>query len=116
MGFYDRHLLPWLLEHGDAQRVLDVRGGAAIAWRARGARNRVGAGPNLALTAPAANASARFDPSAELLAPRRQAERGAPVPVSLARASPKCCPLRRGLRYGRDNPGRCARSPIRRWR
>jgi ubiquinone/menaquinone biosynthesis C-methylase UbiE len=88
MGFYDRRILPRLLDLAMRSRVLDRHRQKATAL-ARGLvlEIGVGSGLNLALYGPAADRVCAIDPSAELL--RRAAQRcaAAAVPVSLARAS-----------------------------
>ena len=94
MGFYDRHILPRLIDLAMRSRVLDRHRRRAVAL-ARGfvLEIGVGSGPNLALYGPAAERVCAIDPSPELLrlAGERSAE--APVPVSLARASAEQLPF-----------------------
>jgi len=94
MRFYDRHVLPWLLDAAMRSRVLDGPRRRAIAL-ARGfvLEIGVGSGMNLALYGSAVEHICAIDPSVELLrlADRRSA--AAPVSVSLARASAEMLPF-----------------------
>jgi ubiquinone/menaquinone biosynthesis C-methylase UbiE len=94
MGFYDRCVLPRLLDLAMRSRMLDRHRQKAIAL-ARGLvlEIGVGSGLNLALYGPAVEGVCAIDPSAELLrlAAKRSAE--AAVPVSLARASAERLPF-----------------------
>jgi SAM-dependent methyltransferase len=95
MGFYERHILPRLIDLAMRSLVLDQPRRRTIGL-ARGVvlEIGVGSGPNLALYGPAVERVCAIDPSPELLrlAGRRSPE--APVPVSLARASAEQLPFR----------------------
>lgn len=94
MGFYQRCILPRLVDLAMRSRVLDTHRRQAIGL-ARGAvlEIGVGSGRNLPLYGPAVEGVCAIDPSAELL--RLAAERSAEaaVPVALARASAERLPF-----------------------
>ena len=94
MGFYDRCILPSLLDLAMRSRVLERHRQKAIAL-ARGLvlEIGVGSGLNLALYDPAVEIVFAIDPSAELLRVAAQRSTGAAVPVSLARASAEQLPF-----------------------
>jgi ubiquinone/menaquinone biosynthesis C-methylase UbiE len=94
MGFYDRCILPRLLDLAMRSRVLDAHRQKAIAL-AHGVvlEIGVGSGLNLALYGPAVGAVCAIDPSAELLRVAAERRTGAAVPVSLARASAERLPF-----------------------
>ena len=94
MGFYDRFILPRLIDLAMRSRVLDRYRQRAIAT-ARGFVLEVGAGsgPNLALYDPAVEGVCAIDPSPELLRLAKQRIGDAPVPVSLVRASGERLPF-----------------------
>jgi ubiquinone/menaquinone biosynthesis C-methylase UbiE len=94
MGFYDRHVLPRLIDLAMRSRVLDRHRRQAVALARRFVLEiGVGSGPNLALYGPAVERVCAIDPSPELLrlAGRRSAE--AAIPVSLTRASAERLPF-----------------------
>src|ERR1700686_3728358 len=94
MGFYDRCILPRLLDLAMRSRVLDRHRHKAIAL-ARGAvlEIGVGSGLNLALYGPAVGAVCAIDPSAELLRLAPQRCTGGAVPVARGRASAEQLPF-----------------------
>ena len=94
MRFYDRHILPRLIDLAMRNRVLDRYRQRAIA-AARGVVLEIGAGsgPNFALYGSAVEIVCAIDPSAELLRLARRRIGDAPVPVSLVRASGENLPF-----------------------
>lgn len=94
MGFYDRHILPRLIDLAMRSRVLDRHRRQAVAL-ARGCvlEIGVGSGPNLALYGPATDHVCAIDPSPELLRLADERSAAAAVPVSLARASAEQLPF-----------------------
>ena len=94
MGFYDRHILPRLLELAMRNRRLDFYRQRAIA-SARGLvlEIGVGSGLNLALYGPAVEGVCAIDPAPELLALASQRLEEAQVPVSLMQASGEDLPF-----------------------
>jgi len=94
MGFYDRHILPRLLEMAMRSRVLDRYRARAVAG-ARGVVLEIGAGSglNLALYGPAVERVVGLDPSAELLRLAATRIAKATAPVSLVRASGERLPF-----------------------
>src|SRR5580765_6390994 len=98
MGFYDRYVLPWLLDVAMRSRVLDRPRRQAIAL-ARGIvlEIGVGSGPNLALYGADVARVCAIDPSPELLRVARRRSAEAAVPVSLARAAAERLPFPDGV-------------------
>jgi ubiquinone/menaquinone biosynthesis C-methylase UbiE len=94
MGFYDRHILPRLIDLAMRSRVLDRHRRQALAL-ARGfvLEIGVGSGPNLALYGPATDRVCAIDPSSELLRLAGERSTQASVPVSLVRASAEHLPF-----------------------
>ncbi len=94
MRFYDRFILPRLIDLVMRNRVLDRYRQRAIA-SARGfvLEIGVGSGPNLALYGPAVERVCAIDPSPELLRLASQRTGEALVPVSLVRASGERLPF-----------------------
>jgi ubiquinone/menaquinone biosynthesis C-methylase UbiE len=94
MGFYDRHILPRLIDLAMHSRVLDRHRRRAVAL-ARGCvlEIGVGSGPNLALYGPEVERLCAIDPSPELLRLAGERSTEARVPVSLVRASAELLPF-----------------------
>jgi ubiquinone/menaquinone biosynthesis C-methylase UbiE len=94
MGFYDRFILPRLLDLAMRNRRLDCYRQRAIAV-ARGLvlEIGVGSGLNLALYGPAVERVCAIDPAPELLRRARPRIGDALVPVSLVRASGEHLPF-----------------------
>lgn len=94
MSFYDRHILPRLLDLAMRSQVLDRYRQRAIAT-ARGVvlEIGVGSGLNLALYGPAVERVWAIDPSPELLRLASSRIANAGVPVSLVRASGERLPF-----------------------
>ena len=94
MGFYDRHILPRLLDLAMRNRRLDGYRRRAIA-SALGVvlEIGVGSGLNLALYGPAVDRVCAIDPAPELLRLASQRIKDAQVPVSLVRASGEHLPF-----------------------
>jgi ubiquinone/menaquinone biosynthesis C-methylase UbiE len=94
MGFYDRHILPRLIDLAMRSRVLDRhRRQAAALARGFVLEIGVGSGPNLALYGPAVERVCAIDPSPELLRLAGERSAKAPVPVSLTRAAAEHLPF-----------------------
>jgi ubiquinone/menaquinone biosynthesis C-methylase UbiE len=94
MRFYDRHVLPLLLDVAMRSRMLNEPRRRAIAL-ARGTvlEIGVGSGPNLALYGAGIQRIWAIDSSPELLRLAGRRSAGAPVPASLARASAERLPF-----------------------